>query len=100
MKKALVITLAVVALALTACVSVKSGTVADKIYREPYQSIINTCASYGTNGQCKIYVPITQHHKECWKVTITDGEHASDWCLSKEKYDTLNVGDTYTVEEN
>lgn len=108
---------AVVALLLVACSSsITTGEVTDKEFRPAYDSTWmmpirsgEVCTGTGTSNSPRVctplytYIPMTTHHPDAWFVTI-EGRPRYDAGLehrqievSKPIFDSLVVGDAYTV---
>lgn len=91
MKKALVILILIVLLALlTSCV-VNHGTVIDKRFTEEHKTYSPYTMQVGKITQI---VPRWILHSDCWEILVSDGEYTEWWQVSEEYYNKTNMGDT------
>lgn len=77
-----------------------SGVVIGHEHNGAYDSTTMICSIYGKYG-CTLYVPITTHHNEAWRVHLreTPGRYTSWRTVTEEKYGTCPVGSVCTINE-
>jgi len=96
MKKIIVLILACLVLLLTACQkTLSTGTVIDKRFspsHKTYNPIITV-----ENRRTRI-IPRFISHPDAWSILVQNGEDKEWWEVSKEYYESVNIGDH--VERN
>lgn len=91
MKKALVVLILIVLLALlTGCV-VNNGTVIDKRFTAEHKAFSPYVVMIGKQTQI---IPRWIHHSDSWEILVSDGEYTEWWQVSEEYYNKTNIGDT------
>lgn len=85
-------TLALLAIALTACSPIKSGTIIEKDYDPPYESTYMLCSMYNSNGTCAVWIPMTDHIPESFNLKLQEGEDTGWRSVTKETYDSHEIG--------
>lgn len=99
MKASLAGILALMTVTLLAACGADSGTVVSKDHHEAYTTMRQQCTAYGSDGFCKAWIPVTDHHPERWSVTIkNDQGEKGTWNVSESEYDAINLGDHYARE--
>lgn len=92
-----------VALGLTACGGINSGTVVGKDYVPPrewvYMQPVYTTTCSGSPPVCTqhlvSFIPITMHDPECYRLKLDDGDDTGSVCVPREAYDRVRLGDHY-----
>ena len=91
MKKTILIMLIVCLFLLTACYKpLNAGTVVDKRF-SPAHITYNPIILY-INKQTRI-IPRWITHSDSWSIWIQDGEDKDCWEVSKEYYESVEIGD-------
>lgn len=90
------------ALALTGCNYTSSGTITEKIYTAPHETIEidYDCLSY-KDGKCTMKVrddDVVQHDAE-WAFHLKDGDKTGRVSVSEEEYNQHEVGDCWKACE-
>lgn len=84
--------LALLAITLTACSPIKSGTIIEKDYDPPYESTYMMCGMYDSKGLCTVWIPMTNYHPESYNLKLQEGEDTGWRSVSKETYDSYATG--------
>jgi hypothetical protein len=85
-------------LTLTACDDATTGTITGmKFVARHDESDSSQCVSYGSNGVCRVSIPVYTSVPECWHVEFHNAKDDKDGdaCLSEQDYKTYKVGDTF-----
>lgn len=85
-------TLALLAIALTACSPIKSGTIIEKDYDPPYQSTYMMCGMYDSKGMCSMWMPMTDQHPESFNLKLQEGEDTGWRSVTKGTYESHEIG--------
>lgn len=91
MKKALVVLMLIVLLALLTGCGVDNGTVIDKRFTAEHKTYSPYIVMSGKHTQI---MPRWIHHSDSWEILVSDGEHTEWWKVSEEYYNKTNIGDT------
>ena len=84
--------LALLAIALTACSPIKSGTLIEKDYQPPYDSTYMMCGMYDSKGMCSMWMPMTDHHPESFNLKLQEGEDIGWRSVTKGTYESHEIG--------
>lgn len=83
---------AIVALALTACSPISSGTVTGKEFHPSHNETITTCHLI---GKVTICTPMTHRVDDKWQLDLTKGDKTGWVDVDKSTYDRTSVGDYF-----
>lgn len=100
--------LAVILLALLACGEgnqLDQGEVIEKNYDDPDTWTSLYCASYGQNGGCILWLPMTHQDGPHWSLRVVgvddEGEQRKEWHeVTQTLYETANIGMTVNFPED
>lgn len=80
------------AVLLTACSPIKSGTLVEKDYQPSYESTYLMCSMYDAKSNCAVWVPVTQDNPESFHFKLREGEDTGWRSVSKATYESYEVG--------
>lgn len=90
---------ALMALTLVGCSSIKSGTIHDKRYSEGYYYTTSICAGYNAQGSCTVMVPQTNYSPPSYAFDLYQSKDKHGWHgVDSITYAKYKVGDFYNDE--
>lgn len=99
MKRLAAVALLVGALLLTACSSISSGTITNKVAEPGMYTTTQSCAGYNKDGACSVWVPITSYDDPDWRFDIREGDDSGWVYVSQDTFDRYEVGDYFALDE-
>lgn len=99
MKRLSAVGLIALALLLSACSSISSGIITDKVSEPGHYWTTQQCVSYNAKGVCTVWMPQTHYDDPDWRFDIRDGDKSGWVYVSEDTFNRYEVGDYFSSDQ-